>query len=141
MTKSIPELTLRSIPFTVESDNRLRALKARTGLDRNYICRMGFCLSLEEPGIPITPENIKGGREIDRYTLLGYNSRAYLALVMMWMKEKNIDPKTSGAVDNAFVAHMNRGVEIMTSRVRSLADMAGLLIDEPTVVSDATHGM
>jgi hypothetical protein len=30
-------------------------------------------------------------------------------------------------VDAAFVAHMNRGVEIIAARVRSLADMASLL--------------
>jgi hypothetical protein len=41
----MPELTLRKIPFTEESDNRLRMMKGRTGLDRNYLCRLGFCLN------------------------------------------------------------------------------------------------
>jgi DNA sulfur modification protein DndE len=66
------ELTLRKIPFSTEAESRLRMLKARTGLDRNYICRMGFCLSLEEPGVPTRPDaKLNGGREIDRYTLWG----------------------------------------------------------------------
>ena len=123
----MPELNIRKIPFSIDSENRLRMLKARTGLDRNYICRLGFCLSLEEPGAPsVQEENVKGGREIDRYTLLGQNSHAYLALLLIWMKEKKVDFKSAGALDSAFVAHMNRGVEIMASRVRILTDLGGL---------------
>ena len=127
----MPELTLRRIPFTSEADNRLRMLKARTGLDRNYICRMGFSLSLEEPGVPTIPDVDKlkgaGGREIDRYTLLGQHTVAYAALLLAWMKMNDVPAKVPGNVDTAFVAHMNRGVEIMASRVRSLADLASLL--------------
>jgi DNA sulfur modification protein DndE len=121
------DLTLRNIPFTAESDIRLRTLKARVGLDRNYLCRMGFCLSLEEPGIPVIPEqSVKASREIERYTLLGHNSRTYLALLLVWMNDHGIDFVRTGAIDEYFVAHMNRGLEIMTSRVRSLVDMASL---------------
>ncbi|MBN2564060.1 MAG: DNA sulfur modification protein DndE [Phycisphaerae bacterium] len=122
------ELALRKIPFTAESDNRLRTLKARTGLDRNYICRMGFCLSLEEPGVPTaSTEKAVGAREIDRYTLLGQHARAYEALMLAWMNENKVKPSSAGGIDGMFVAHMNRGVEIMVARVRSLADLAGLL--------------
>ena len=68
----MPELTLQRIPFTEEADSRLRLLKSRTGITPNILCRIGFCLSLEEPGIPsLLPEDFKQGREINRYTLLG----------------------------------------------------------------------
>jgi cysteine desulfurase len=122
------ELTLRKVPFSDDSDNRLRTLKARTGLDRNYLCRLGFCLSLEEPGVPAPlPEKVKSARDIDRYTLLGQHGPAYLALLLVWMKANDI-PLDSGAdVNTFFVAHMNRGVEIITTRLRSLADIASLL--------------
>lgn len=127
----MPELGLRKVPFTAESENRLRMLKARTGLDRNYLCRMGFCLSLEEPGIPaVTPEQMKGGREIDRYTLLGQNGLAYVALALIWMKECGFDPRSAEALETCFVAHMNRGVEVLAARVKSLADLSGLLPQE-----------
>ncbi len=123
------ELTLRKIPFSTEAESRLRMLKARTGLDRNYICRMGFCLSLEEPGVPTRPDaKLNGGREIDRYTLLGQCARAYVSLLLVWMNKKSdLNCMQGGDIDGPFVAHMNRGVEIMASRVRSLADMASLL--------------
>jgi DNA sulfur modification protein DndE len=124
----MPEVTLRRIPFTVESENRLRVLQARTGLHRNLLCRTGFCLSLEEPGIPAQfPVGGKVGREIDRYTLLGQHALAYVSLLVMWINENEIFVAAPDSLDRMLVAHMNRGVEILTSRVRTLADMASLL--------------
>lgn len=124
------ELKLRRIPFTGESENRLRVMKARTGLDRNYICRMGFCLSLEEAGIPpmVAAKSLEG-REIDRYTLLGQYGNAFIALLIVWMS-RNASSVGSVDLDSWFVAHMNRGVEIIAARIRTLADMAGLLPGE-----------
>jgi len=129
----MPDLTLRKVPFTAESDNRLRMLKGRTGLDRNYLCRMGFCLSLEEPGVPtVQTEKLKGIREIDRYTLLGQHAQTYVALLLVWIKENDIALPLSHEVDTVFIAHMNRGVEIMASRVRNLGDLGGLLPRGPS---------
>jgi DNA sulfur modification protein DndE len=124
----MPELTLRKIPFTVEADSRLRMLKARTGLDRNYLCRLGFCLSLEEAGIPTVPsEKTPGGREIDRYTLLGEHAQVYISLLLVWMKKHEACELSADDIDAKFIAHMNRGVEIISSRVRSLGDISGLV--------------
>jgi len=58
---------------------------------------MGFCLSLEEPGIPtVSIDKIKGNREIDRYTLLGQQTLSYVALMLVWMKENEVDPSAIG---------------------------------------------
>lgn len=124
----MPELILRKIPFNLESESRLRMLKARTGLDRNYLCRLGFCLSLEENGIPKFPgDNDKNGREIDRYTLLGQYGQAYLALLSVWIRDNADSLAENETLDLLFIAHMNRGVEIVASRVRSLADLSSLV--------------
>ena len=132
------ELTLRKVPFTEDSDNRLRTLKARTGLDRNYLCRLGFCLSLEEPGVPepLAPET-KAAREIDRYTILGQNGQAYIALLLIWMKHNELPLTPSAQINDFFVAHMNRGVELIATRIRSLADIAVLLTSKSA--SQLTH--
>jgi len=123
----MPELTLKNIPFTADSDNRLRTLKTRTGLDRNYLCRLGFCLSLEEQGRPEPlTEETKSARDIDRFTLLGQQSPAYIALLLVWMREQNIPATSPQDVNTQFVAHMNRGVELIASRVKSLVDMGSL---------------
>jgi DNA sulfur modification protein DndE len=133
----MPELTLKNIPFTADSDNRLRTLKARTGLDRNYLCRIGYCLSLEEPGQPEPiPKETRSARDIDRYTLLGQQGPAYIALLLIWMRKQGIPSNTPEAVNSYFIAHVNRGVEIVTSRVKTLVDI-GTLLPQPQQPSAA----
>lgn len=116
------ELTLQRIPFTTDADQRLRTLKARTGITPNILCRIGFCLSLEEPGPPPPfPNHEKPGREINRFTLLGKFDRLFVALLVsdMQSRETGLD-----SLDEYFVAHMNRGVELLTSRIKNLLDIA-----------------
>lgn len=119
------ELSLQRIPFSEEADNRLRMLKARTGVTPNIICRLGFCLSLEEMGIPKPlPSEMRQGREINRYTLLGKYDKLFVALLITRMKKDDIP---TDRVDEMFLAHMNRGIEILASRAKSLTDFAGLM--------------
>jgi len=115
------ELTLQRIPFTVDVDNRLRQLKARTGITPNILCRMGFCMSLEEPGIPMMiSEEEEIGREINRYTLLGKYDTLFVALVKTWMQKSNI---SQTKIDEFFVAHMNQGADLIASRAKGIADI------------------
>ena len=118
-------LTIQRIPFAADIDNRLRALKARTGITPNILCRIGFCLSIEEPGVPATlSENEIIGREINRYTLVGKYDMLFVALLKAWMKEYSVD---FSRIDEMFVAHMNRGAELVASRVKSVADITSLV--------------
>lgn len=120
----MPELTLQRIPFTMEADNRLRMLKARTGITPNILCRIGFCLSLEEPGMPAElPEPFKTGREINRYTLLGKYDQIFVALLKTRLLKDNL---LLEEIDRMFLAHINRGVEILTARVKSVGDLGHL---------------
>ena len=115
------ELTLQRIPFTEEADSRLRLLKSRTGITPNILCRIGLCLSLEEPGLPaILPKDFKQGREINRYTLLGKDDLIYVSLLMIWLMKKNI---SFSEVNDMFLAHINRGVEILAARIKSVSDL------------------
>ena len=118
------ELTLQRIPFTVEADSRLRRLKSRTGITPNILCRMGLCLSLEEPGVPtLLPENFQQGREINRYTLLGKDDQMYVALLRARLHKDKI---SGNEIGNMFLAHINRGVELLASRVRGLSDISNM---------------
>ena len=120
----MPELTLQRIPFTVEADNRLRTLKSRTGITPNILCRIGFCLSLEEQGLPPElPNNFKVGREINRYTLLGKYDKFFVSLLITRLV-KDLMPLT--VIDNMFLAHINRGIEILTARIKSVVELAHL---------------
>src|SRR5262245_5541003 len=103
----MPDLRLKRLTFSKEADNWLRVLKSRTGITPNLLCRMGFCMSLEEPGKPDPsryPEDSE--REINRYTLLGEYEELLLALLQQRMWRDCLE----GPLDDMFRAHMNRGV-------------------------------
>ena len=113
-------LTLKRVRFSRDADNWLRVLKARTGVTPNILCRIGFALSLDEPGVPnpaAYPED--SDREINRYTLLGEYEKTYVAL----LRQRVTDDGISGDLDAQFRAHMNRGVLILAARVKSLPEL------------------
>ena len=120
-------LSVRRLRFCQEADNWLRVLKSRTGITPNILCRMGFALSLDEPGLP-NPDAYSedSAREINRYTLLGEYDATYVAL----LRQRMIDDATAGGdengerdIDAQFRAHMNRGVMLLAARIRSLPDL------------------
>lgn len=118
------ELTLQRIPFTPDANNKLRYLKSKTSLSANIICRIGFCLSLEESGPP--PKlgiGFEQGREINRYTLLGKHDGLYISL----LKIKLLNEKSSfKKIDEDFIAHIHRGIELLSAKAKSIQDI-GLL--------------
>ena len=107
----------------------MRMLKAKTGITPNILARLGFCLSLEEPGIPADPfQDEAVGREIKRVTLLGQHDLVYVCLLRTWMATNNNDkPVTQKAFDDLFIAHMNRGFELISGRMKSLADLQNIV--------------
>ena len=74
-----------------EASNRLSILKGRTGLTPNILCRIGFCLSLNDPSVPdpadYAPES---DREIDRHTLTGQWDSLFVALLRERCKQDGI---------------------------------------------------
>jgi len=57
-------MKLNKVKLDVELTTKVRTLKARTGLNPNILCRIGFCLSLNEPGIPNTERYLEDGMEL-----------------------------------------------------------------------------
>jgi len=81
-------------------------------------------MSLEEPGVPsLLPLDFKQGREINRYTLLGKDDLIYVSLLTVRLQKDKIP---FSETDNMFLAHINRGVEILSARAKSLIDFAQL---------------
>jgi DNA sulfur modification protein DndE len=121
------QLQLKRLRFSKDADNWLRVLKSRTGITPNLLCRMGFCLSLEEPGIPSGdryPED--SDREINRFTLLGEYDSLFVAL----LKQRLIRDGSANteSVDSQFRAHMHRGVLLLASRLKHLGDLGDDLV-------------
>lgn len=120
-------LSVRRLRFCREADSWLRVLRSRTGVTPNILCRMGFALSLDEPGFPnpdAYPED--SGREINRYTLLGEYDAIYVALLRQRVSDDVGTGDTSNGeheLDAQFRAHMNRGIMLLAARVKSLPDL------------------
>ena len=112
------------IRLTKDASNRLRFLAGRTGLTPNLLCRMGFCLSLEEPKIPNPNEFAEEEREFNRYTLLGEYDALYIALLQQRLHRDGLDVDE---LEGYFRAHLNRGIALLQQRVRSVADLATLV--------------
>ena len=122
-------LKLQRVKFSREADNRLRMLKARTGLDNNIICRLGLCLSLEEPGEPRSDSSGPSLREISRYVLLGEYDP--LIVVLLNARHPEIGDKPE-ELARLFIEHLHRGIALLANRLRgpvSLAELAQAALD------------
>jgi len=109
-------------------DQRLRLLKARTGLTPNLLCRLGFCISLAEQGIPDPQLYAEGQvREFNRYTLTGQWDIFFFALLRERLVEDGLDPETD--LEAYFKAHLSRGVLMLQQRLKSLEDLADLVAE------------
>jgi DNA sulfur modification protein DndE len=118
------QLKLQRIRFSVEADNRLRMLKARTGLTPNLLCRLGVCLSLNEPGEPVNDSSEMSPREINRYTLLGEYDKLFVALFMLRHPEAGTDHELA---ERLFVQHVHRGITMLANRIKTLASLTELV--------------
>jgi DNA sulfur modification protein DndE len=117
------QLKLQRIRFSVEADNRLRMLKARTGLTPNLLCRLGVCLSFGEPGEPVNDASEMSPREINRYTLLGEYDKLFVALFLLRHPEAGSDAALG---ERLFVQHVHRGITMLANRVKTIASVAEL---------------
>jgi DNA sulfur modification protein DndE len=119
------QLTLKRVRFSKEADSWLRTLKSRTGVTPNLMCRLGFCISLEEMSL-VHPSAIPedSDREINRYTLLGGLDDALVSLLRQRMSK---DGSALDTLDEHFRAHMNRGVLLLAQRLKSLSEVSSLL--------------
>ncbi|MDM8535743.1 DndE family protein [Desulfobacterales bacterium HSG17] len=81
-------------------------------------------MSLEEPGIPANlPDEFTQGKEINRYTLLGKHDAIYISLLITRIQKDNLSLKS---IDNSFLAHLHRGIEILSARVKTIGDLGRL---------------
>ncbi len=119
-------MKLTKVRLTTEASNRLRFVAGKTGLTPNLLCRIGFCLSLADAGIPNPNDFPEEDREFNRYTLLGEFDPLFVALLRARCHKDGID---LAHLPQYFRAHVNRGVILLQHRVRGLSDLAALVPD------------
>ena len=114
-------MQLTKLKLTTEASNKLRALAGRTKMTPNLLCRLGFSLSLAEPRVPDPEVYPEEEREFNRYTLLGEHDAIYVAL----LRERCVqDGLVDFLLEDYFRAHMNRGVDLLSRRIKTLSDLA-----------------
>lgn len=113
------------VRLSVDATNRLRNLKARTGMDHNVYCRLGLCHSLADPRPVSSLDYDEKGQEIARTTLLGESELAYLALLRERCLADGLDPDSD--LGPQLRAHVNRGVMALSGRMKDLGDISSLL--------------
>lgn len=120
--------TFNRIYVSDEVDLRLKNLKARTGLTPNLLCRLGFCLSLNEPGIPDLKLYGDGhAREFNRYTLTGQWDLFFFSLLRERVLEDGLDVEAD--LEEQFKAHLSRGVLLLYRRLKNLEDLSDLMLE------------
>lgn len=121
-------MPLNRIYVSEEIDLRLRNLKARTGLTPNLLCRLGFCLSLAEPGVP-DPQLYADGqaREFNRYTLTGQWDLFFFSLLRERLLQDDLDPEME--LEPQFKAHISRGVLLLYQRLKNLEDLSDMVAE------------
>ncbi len=120
-------MKLNRLRISEQVSRYLSILKGRTGLTPNILCRIGFCLSLNDPTTPSFDDfPTDTEKEIDRHTLTGPWDRLFVALIKERCYQDNLslNDETLAA---QFRAHVNRGVLLLYKRVRTLNDLAQLM--------------
>ena len=121
-------MTFNRLYIGEDVDLRLRNLKGRTGLTPNLLCRLGFCLSLAEQGIPDPHLYAEGQvREFNRYTLTGQWDVFFFALLRERLVQDGLDPEAD--LEAYFKAHLSRGVLMLYQRLKSLEDLAEMVTE------------
>lgn len=118
-------MSFNRIRVSSEATQRLGILKGRTGLTPNILCRLALCLSLNEPGLPDRDRYDEHGQEFNRYTLTGEWDQLFIAILKERMIQDGLDP-SNDLLEN-FRSHLNRGVPLLYSRLRTLAEIQELL--------------
>jgi len=116
-------MKLSKLRLGKEASSRLRFLAGKTGLTPNLLCRMGFCLSLNEPTIPNPSDYYEEEREFNRYTLLGEYDVLFVAL----LRERVAADGNRFGFEESFRAHMNRGVLLLQQRLKDIDQIGSLM--------------
>jgi len=113
------------IRFSKEASESLNRMKGRMGLNWNILCRIGFCLSLNESAEPsLLDYKADGEIEIDRKILIGNEEDLYIALLVQRCILSDIP---SSQHMEYFKAHMNRGAILLSKRIGNIKDLAQLI--------------
>ena len=113
------------IKISNASTYKLRALKGKTGLTPNILCRFALCHSLENHSynemVPLTED----GQEFNRFTLTGEYDLYFVSLIKQKCIEEGFDIEEDFM--KLFKFHLNNGIEAINGRIKDLGDLINLI--------------
>jgi len=116
-----------------QANTKLRSLAQRTKLTPNLLCRIGFCLSLEDPTPLNTPLYQDGNaREFNMPTLFGEYQEIFLALLRERRQSDDADLDVRSDPEDAvhLRGHISRGIIQLSLQTRTLEDILEPLINK-----------
>jgi len=121
------DISFTRIKISKNATYKARNIAGRLGLTPNIIYRFALLLSIREQSKPILTYDTEG-QELNRYTLFGEFDSLFVAIMVERLISDGLD------IDKDFYeqlrAHINRGVELFYNRVKSLADLSELMVDD-----------
>ena len=114
--------------ISADAASKLRALRQRTGLTPNLLCRVALMSSLEQGPLQGSPYPDEDGSEFNAYTLTGEYGALFSGL-LRWVED---GASPSGELDDATLlalmrAHIHRGVGTLSVRAKSPLELLRLV--------------
>ena len=114
---------VNKVVISAVSTKKLRTLHGRTGITPNILARIALTISLESPQQLNSDDQPIDGMEFNGYTLFGDLETVLISLI----RESNaLHDRVDGALSDDIRAHINRGVEKLYPRIRTLSDIVRL---------------
>jgi DNA sulfur modification protein DndE len=122
-------MKLNQIKFNVRASTDLKALKGRTGVTPNLLCRIGFCMSVEDvTKLDIDAFPPDSDRIIERHVLLGPYDALFVAMMKERAYQDGLDIRDEDLLGRHFRAHVHRGVSLLMKRIRNLSDLSRVIV-------------
>ncbi|KTS25901.1 DNA sulfur modification protein DndE [Methylobacterium indicum] len=114
-----------------DAASKLRALRQRTGLTPNLLCRIALMVSLEQGPLRDMHAPDEEGSEFNAYTLTGEYGALFAGMLRFVEEGAAPDRQLDDvALVGLLRGHIHRGVGMLSVRVRSALDVLTLIPEE-----------
>ena len=121
-------MRFNKLKISADASSRLRAIRQRTGLTPNLLCRVAIMLSLEEGPIGVPQTLDEDGQEFNAYTLTGDYNGLIVAMLRFVEEEAEGRRVEDEELLVRFRAHIQRGVATLSVRAKGPADLVRLAV-------------
>ena len=122
-------LQINRIKISAEATQKLKQLKARTGLTPNILSRLAICLSLDQPRNRELLSMDSNGQEFNNYTLFGQWEGLIISLVKQYLTDFTKKASfTEVEIIEEIRYHLMRGTKWLYSRIKSLESLSSIVI-------------